>query len=162
MLFLDEPTTGLDPVSRHSLWREVRRLREQGTTILLSTQYLEEADVLADRVGILAAGRLRVEGPPEQLKRDLDGDLLTVEVDPADTPAAAALDAGSPRPGHLTRHLDDGGAALPRLLGELDRHGIAVHSVALTRPSLDDVFLKVVGQHLTVDADPATRYSAAA
>jgi ABC-2 type transport system ATP-binding protein len=120
VLFLDEPTTGLDPWPRQALWAEVRRLRAEGTTILLTTQYLEEADQLADRVGILAEGRLRVEGPPELLKRDLGGDRVALEMDPADTAAAAAaIGASSERRGHLSLRVDAGGSALPGLLASL-------------------------------------------
>lgn len=156
VLFLDEPTTGLDPLSRQSLWAEVRRLRTEGTTILLTTQYLEEADQLADRVGILDGGQLRVEGSPDQLKRDLGGDLLTLEVDPVDTAAAAAaIGATSEEPGHLHLQVAGGATVLPGLLAALQSRGITVASVALTRPTLDDVFVQVVGQRLTTQTTDA-------
>lgn len=156
VLFLDEPTTGLDPLSRQSLWAEVRRLRNEGTTILLTTQYLEEADQLADRVGILDGGQLVLEGPPDQLKRDLGGDLLSLEVDPLDTAAAVgAIGATSDRPGHLHLKVAGGSTTLPGLLAALHLEGIAVASVSLTRPTLDDVFLGVVGQRLTTETSDA-------
>jgi ABC-2 type transport system ATP-binding protein len=161
VLFLDEPTTGLDPVSRLTLWDEVRRLRDGGTTILLTTQYLEEADQLADRVGILDGGRLRLEGRPAELRAGLGGDLVSIEVDPADTAAAAlAIGATSDRPGHLELTVAGGGAALPGLISALDARGIAVRSVSLARPTLDDVFLSVVGQRRSDDVDTPLQVAA--
>lgn len=162
VLLLDEPTTGLDPLSRQNLWQQVRALREQGTTILLTTQYLEEADQLADRVGILDNGQLRVEGPPEQLKRDIGADLLRLQVDPADTDAAARLlQASIEETGHLSLRVTEGGAALPHIVSTLTGHGVDVRSVSLTRPTLDDVFLSVVGQRLTAPPAPTNTPAAA-
>jgi len=153
VLFLDEPTTGLDPLSRKSLWEEVQRLREAGKAVLLTTQYLEEADRLADRVGILAEGRLRLEGPPEELKKRVGGDVLTVEVDPAaSAEAARALGGREEGEGRVSLHVGEGGEAVPRVLADLAALGIEVRSVALTRPTLDDVFLQVAGERLEVAA----------
>jgi ABC-2 type transport system ATP-binding protein len=156
VVFLDEPTTGLDPLSRQGLWEEVRRLRDAGTAILLTTQYLEEADRLADRVGILADGRLRVEGPPEDLKRRVGGDVLTIELEPADAEAAARLLGGAAeRDGRVRLEVEDGSAAVPRALAALARRGLVARGVALARPTLDDVFLQVAGARLADDAaDP--------
>jgi ABC-2 type transport system ATP-binding protein len=155
VVFLDEPTTGLDPLSRTALWEEVRRLRDAGTAILLTTQYLEEADRLADRVGILADGRLRVEGPPEDLKRRVGGDVLTLEVAPGDAGRAAALLGGRDESGGRVRlEVDDGGAAVPRALATLDGAGVATLAVGLARPTLDDVFLQVVGERLDQEPEP--------
>ena len=112
VLFLDEPTTGLDPLSRQMVWEEVRRLNDQGVTIFLTTQYLEEADELADRVGIIADGRLVAEGPPDELKRSIGTDVVLVKVagDPAAVPDALARPArcrAGRCPGRHRRHLGD-------------------------------------------------------
>jgi ABC-2 type transport system ATP-binding protein len=150
VLFLDEPTTGLDPLSRQALWAEIRRLRSEGTTILLTTQYLDEADQLADRVGILDDGRMRLEGTPDDLKRGLGGDVVQLEVEPAHTDrAAAAIGAEPERPGHLSLRVAGGGAALPTLIEALQKQGVPVLSISLTRPTLDDVFIDVVGRPST-------------
>jgi len=153
VVFLDEPTTGLDPISRQALWDEVRRLRAAGTAVLLTTQYLEEADRLADRVGILRAGELRVEGAPQELKRRVGGDVLTVEVEPGRAAAAAAvLGARHEGDGHLSLRVEDGGEAVPRALAALSGAGIETRSVALTRPTLDDVFLDVADERMAAAA----------
>ena len=152
VVFLDEPTTGLDPLSRQALWGEVVALREQGTTVLLTTQYLEEADRLADRVGILVDGALRAEGAPDDLKRRIGGDVLVVDVDPAEGEVAAAILGGAVEgSGRVTVHARDGGAAVPRALSALQDRGITPRAVALNRPTLDDVFLRVAGERLRLE-----------
>jgi len=150
VVFLDEPTTGLDPISRAALWREVRRLRDEGTTVLLTTQYLDEADRLADRIGILAGGRLAVEGTPAELKRRVGGDVLTVALEPGDTARAAALLGARPEEGGaaVSLRVEDGGAAVPRVLGILRGEHIEARGVTLARPTLDDVFLEVADHRL--------------
>ena len=154
VVFLDEPTTGLDPLSRRTLWEEVKRLSGEGTAILLTTQYLEEADALADRVGILADGRLRVEGSSEALKKSVGGDVLTIDVDPRSARAAAAALGGRvEEAGRVSLRVADGGSAVPRSLALLGENGIATRSVALARPTLDDVFLQVVGERLEMTED---------
>lgn len=156
VVYLDEPTTGLDPISRQAMWTRVRRLREEGVTVLLTTQYLEEADALADRIGIVATGRLRVEGTADELKRLVGGDVLTVEVDPADGDRAAERVGGTHEgKGKVTLDVKDGGASVPRVLGALSADGIDARSVSLNRPTLDDVFHHVVGGHLIEDQGPA-------
>ena len=153
VVFLDEPTTGLDPLSRRSLWEEVRRLRSAGTAVLLTTQYLEEADRLADRVGILAGGRLRLEGPPEALKRSVGGDVLTIDVEGRRAvEAARAVGGRAEDGGRISLEVDDGGAAVPRALATLGALGIESRSVALASPTLDDVFLRVAGERILADA----------
>jgi ABC-2 type transport system ATP-binding protein len=155
VVFLDEPTTGLDPISRQSMWERVQRLRADGVTVLLTTQYLEEADVLADRIGIVAAGRLRVEGTSEELKRSVGGDVLTVEVRPAAEDRAAALLGGrGDGRGRVALAVRDGGAAVPHTLATLTADGIEPLSVSLARPTLDDVFRNVVGSHLIEESQP--------
>ncbi len=155
VLFLDEPTTGLDPSSRSDLWEEVARLaREDGVTVFLTTQYLEEADVLADRVGIIDAGRIVAEGTPETLKAEIGRPALEVVPRSAEqrdaladvlarfgTPAAAPTNAAAVR---LTR----GNDALADVVRTLDAEGIAIADFQLHAPSLDDVFLAKTGKKL--------------
>ncbi|NJD29754.1 MAG: ATP-binding cassette domain-containing protein [Chloroflexi bacterium] len=149
VVFLDEPTTGLDPISRQELWERVRRRRAEGVAVLLTTQYLEEADALADRIGIVAAGQLRIEGTADELKRTVGGDVLTIEVDEPDgARTAAVLAAVHEGGGRVRLEVRDGGAALPRVLARLAAAGLETRSVSLARPTLDDVFRHVVGGHL--------------
>jgi ABC-2 type transport system ATP-binding protein len=155
VVFLDEPTTGLDPISRQAMWERVARLRADGVTVLLTTQYLEEADALADRIGIVAAGRLRVEGTSDELKRSIGGDVLTIEVRPEFEDRAAALLGGRAEGhGRVALEVRDGGAAVPRTLATLTGAGIEPLGVSLARPTLDDVFRSVVGAHLVEQSGP--------
>lgn len=154
VLFLDEPTAGLDPQSRAGLWEHVRALREQqGMTLLLTTHYLEEADQLCDRVLVIDGGRVVAADTPEALKSAVGGDLVALATDePGD--AARAVGRMFPgvdlekRPGLLHFHLRDAQSHLPELLRGLDLAGIRLASVAVTRPSLDDVFLRLTGRSL--------------
>jgi ABC-2 type transport system ATP-binding protein len=154
VLFLDEPTTGLDPEARADMWREIERLaREERMTILLTTHYLEEADRLAARLAIVDRGRVVVEGTPDQLKSELRGDTIQVELaDAGATAARVALERvraiGDVTLDGRTLHAraDDGGAAIPALLAALDAHGVKAASVTLARPSLDDVYLRHAGR----------------
>ncbi len=156
VLFLDEPTTGLDPESRTVLWREVRRLAEGGLTLLLTTHYLEEADHLADRLAIVDKGRIVAEGTPDALKGKLAGDRISLQLAlAARSEAARQLLAGlsevtgvladAERPERVYAHVVDGARDLPMVLAALERGGIAVAGVALSRPSLDDVYLNATG-----------------
>ena len=154
VLFLDEPTTGLDPEARADLWREIERLAtEERMTILLTTHYLEEADRLASRLAIVDRGRVVVEGTPDELKSDLQGDTIQVELaDPAGRRRArrargtSAASATSTLDGRTLRaRARDGGAAIPAVLAALEPHGVKVASVTLARPSLDDVYLRHAG-----------------
>ena len=161
ILFLDEPTTGLDVQSRTALWDEVERLaREEGTTVFLTTQYLEEADVLADRVGIIDRGTLVAEGTPAQLKAQVA--KPTVELIPRDAgecaAAAAALkpfgDAVAARQqGSIAVRLDSGADQLADIVRALDHANISVANLALHEPTLDDVFLAKTGRSLEGAAD---------
>ena len=159
VLFLDEPTTGLDPVSRITLWEEVRRLRDEGTTVFLTTQYLEEADQLADRVGIIANGQIVAEGTPAALKAEvgvphLDITLATDEDGLHDLERAKEVVGrfGDHRPAtqdcHLSVTVERGAADIAQVVRVLDDAGFAVESLDLVRPTLDDVFLAKTGGHL--------------
>ena len=154
LLFLDEPTTGLDPQSRARMWEEVRRLSQGGTTVFLTTHYLEEADALCDRLAIIDHGRIVAEGTPDELKRAVAGDLITVGVT---GDAEAALRLLQPQPyvreasvegGELRLYVDRGETATPDILRLLDTAGLGLTTVALSRPSLDDVFLRRTGRSL--------------
>jgi len=153
VLFLDEPTTGLDPTSRRAVWDEVRTLNGEGTTVFLTTQYLEEADQLADRVGFIDAGRIALEGTPLALKDQLGKPRLELTLSNGQVARARELvqrfgDHQIPRPDRLVVALDDGARAVAVVLRELDRAGVDVASVAVHEPSLDDVFFALTGTHL--------------
>ncbi len=162
VLFLDEPTTGLDPISRKVLWDEVRALNHEGTTVFLTTQYLEEADALADRVGIIADGKLVAEDTPENLKADIGAARLEVTInDPASHAKAREILGGhgrllKPRSGvSFFLQLPPGDTQLAPYVIELDQAGVTVDRVDLVEPSLDDVFLLKTGHHLDADAADA-------
>ncbi|CAN5425632.1 daunorubicin resistance protein DrrA family ABC transporter ATP-binding protein [soil metagenome] len=153
VLFLDEPTTGLDPMSRISLWEEIRRLNDDGTTVLLTTQYLEEADQLADRVAIIDHGIIVRQGKPNELKNEVGSPTLFVTVDHDKLEIARGLlgEIGELRPtaeGRLGVGLGDGASAVPVVVRRLDEAGIAVHHLELKEPSLDDVFAEATGYRL--------------
>ena len=154
VLFLDEPTTGLDPEARVELWREIERLRgEEEMTMLLTTHYLEEADGLAARLAIVDRGRIVAEGTPDELKRELRGDTVQVELlEAANGDAGAALSqvfgiSEVTLDGRLLRaRVDNGAAAIPSLITALERGGLRVASATVARPSLDDVYLRHAGR----------------
>ncbi|HLU44952.1 MAG TPA: ATP-binding cassette domain-containing protein [Natronosporangium sp.] len=154
IVFLDEPTTGLDPQSRAHMWDEIRRLREEGMTVFITTHYLEEADALCDRIAIIDHGVIVAEGTPQGLKREISGEVVTVGV-PGKVPhAAQALDA-QPYVRKLETleqavrlYVDDGATAVPQIMRTLDTAGVALNSVEVHRPSLDDVFLAKTGRSL--------------
>jgi len=155
VVFLDEPTTGLDPQSRAHMWDEVRRLRAEGMTVFITTHYLDEADVLCDRVAIMDHGLIVTEGTPVDLKREVAGDVVTLGVNGATQQALKLLDGQpyvrkyeTPEGGGLRLYVDDGSAAIPHILRTLDGEGIALASIELHRPSLDDVFLTKTGRSL--------------
>jgi ABC-2 type transport system ATP-binding protein len=153
VLFLDEPTTGLDPVSRNAIWKEVRRLNDEGTTVFLTTQYLEEADQLANRVGIIDFGRMVAEGTPAALKAEVGRPHLDLCI--AEGEAAAAREVLDrfgeilpPRNGVMSVSLPDGPRAIATIVRALDDAGVAVESLDLVRPTLDDVFVEKTGHRL--------------
>jgi ABC-2 type transport system ATP-binding protein len=161
VLFLDEPTTGQDPASRRDIWQEVRRLnRELGITVFLTTQYLEEADELADTVAIIVGGRIAAEGSPGQLKAALGGESINLLFDTRDTAsrALAALE-GTGDQLQLDRdvvrlYLAGAAEAIPAVINRLQQAGLTPISLTLTQPTLDDVFLQVTGQRLQVQDSP--------
>jgi ABC-2 type transport system ATP-binding protein len=159
VLFLDEPTTGLDPQARADMWAEISRLaRHERLTILVTTHYLEEADQLADRLAIVDRGALVAEGTPEQLKSELRGDAVVAELAPtADVAAArAAIDRlnGTREitvAGRTVRaRVDHGASAVPAVLGALETAGLTALSITVARPSLDDVYLRHTGRTFAV------------
>jgi ABC-2 type transport system ATP-binding protein len=160
VLFLDEPTTGLDPMSRIALWEEIRRLNDDGTTVLLTTQYLEEADQLAERILIIDHGRIVRKGRPAELKAEVGSPTLFVDVDRSRISDASTLLAefGQLRPspeGTLGVGLERGAGEVSQVIRRLDDAGIAVHHLELREPSLDDVFAEATGHRLEGDAGTA-------
>jgi daunorubicin resistance ABC transporter ATP-binding subunit len=152
LLFLDEPTTGLDPRSRNAIWAVTRELVAEGTTLLLTTQYLEEADQLADRIAVIDHGRIIAEGTGDQLKDEVGGQVVEVRLaDPADRAGALeALDGAEPDGSDRLRvHVgeDDPLRVLATVAGRLADRDIPVRHAALARPTLDDVFLELTGRH---------------
>ncbi|MGW4501493.1 ATP-binding cassette domain-containing protein [Micromonospora sp. NPDC004336] len=156
IVFLDEPTTGLDPQSRAHMWDEIRRLRTDGMTVFITTHYLDEADALCDRIAIMDHGEVVAEGTPADLKREISGDVVLVGLDAPATPQAAQLLDGEPyvnmletvEEGGLRLYVDEGATAIPQILRRVDTAGLALSSIELHRPSLDDVFLTKTGRSL--------------
>ena len=169
VLFLDEPTTGLDPVSRKAIWEEVRKLNQEGTTVFLTTQYLEEADQLADRVGIISGGKLVAEGTPEALKAEVGQPHLELSLvdQPGNESRAEAILArfGRPLPardGTLMVEIERGSAEIGPIVVALNQEGLQVESLDLVQPSLDDVFVNKTGQHLEGASDDTDETEAVA
>ena len=157
VLFLDEPTTGLDPVSRKTIWEEVRSLNDDGTTVFLTTQYLEEADQLADNVAIIDSGQIVAEGTPDSLKTEIGNPHVQLQLAQGSITEAEEVCA---RVGKLLPPVDgrtvlveaaNGAADIPKVVRALDDAGIAVESLELVRPTLDDVFVAKTGHHLEKD-----------
>ena len=155
LLFLDEPTTGLDPQSRARVWDEVQRMHERGITVFLTTHYLDEADALCDRIAIIDYGKIVAEGTPEELKRAVAGDVVTLSV--AGDGQLAALEAlkgqdfvreAASEDGLVRLYVDRGEVAMPAILRLLDSSGLQLRTMELHRPSLDDVFLRKTGRSL--------------
>jgi ABC-2 type transport system ATP-binding protein len=155
VLFLDEPTTGLDPASRLTIWEEVRRINAGGATVFLTTQYLEEADQLCDRLAIIDDGRIVAEGTPRRLKEEMGHDVVSLALEGADVTATEAALAGLPdlervvtEPDALALYVADGASQIAEIVRRLDRSEIQVGAITVARPSLDDVFLKATGRRL--------------
>jgi ABC-2 type transport system ATP-binding protein len=163
VLFLDEPTTGLDPQSRANLWDHIRALRGQGTTVFLTTHYLEEADALCDRLMIMDHGQIVADGTPRALKQEVSGDAILISLRPEEGGGERAAPVLRVEPyvreltaedGQLRLYVDDGGAALPQLIRLLDQAGIGIRSISMSEPTLDDVFLRQTGRSLRDDRAP--------
>ncbi len=164
VLFLDEPTTGLDPEARSAMWSELERLvRLESLTVLLTTHYLDEADALSDRVVIVARGRTVVEGGPEELKRDLKGDCVVIRLGGRISGRRGAFEravhalpgvqsARLSRLDHVLRvRVANGETALPEIISQVEREAVPVDSVTVVRPSLDDVYLHFTGRDFSTD-----------
>ncbi|MDF2710869.1 MAG: ATP-binding cassette protein [Nonomuraea muscovyensis] len=151
LLFLDEPTTGLDPQNRANLWDRIRQLRELGTSVLLSTHYLDEADALCDRLAIVDHGQVVAQGTAGELKREVSGDVVTLRVDePVRAAETLKPYARETRLDDevLRVYVDDGERTLPALLRALEEERLSLTSIALDRSTLDDVFLAKTGRSL--------------
>ena len=150
VLFLDEPTTGLDPGSRRVLWDEIKKLRDEGVTIILTTQYLEEADELANRISIIDEGRVVAEGTPDELKSSIGGDVITLTFRSDDDAikAQTIIENSDIEDNQIRVTVENGAEKIPNLLNQLVSKDINVQSVSANKPSLDDVFLKVTGYRL--------------
>ncbi|MXW23630.1 MAG: ATP-binding cassette domain-containing protein [Chloroflexi bacterium] len=164
IVFLDEPTTGLDPISRDAVWRYVEQLnRDEGVTFFLTTQYLEEADRLADEVAIIDAGRIVAQGSPADLKATIGADVVTIHVDADDGAGIArailrieeldGLEEVRTLDEAIVVYITDGSRAIARLVTLVQDSGLDVREVTLAQPTLDDVFLRATGRHLEVDAE---------
>jgi ABC-2 type transport system ATP-binding protein len=160
ILFLDEPTTGLDPASRRDIWNEVRRLNHQlGMTIFLTTQYLEEADQLANRVAIIDGGKIAAEGTPTELKAAIGSESINLSF--ADTDAVASADTmlrdiverTQVERKTLRLYLNHAASAVPAVVSRLQAAGVELQSLTLTQPTLDDVFLSVTGKRIAQDSE---------
>lgn len=160
ILFLDEPTTGLDPASRRDIWAEVRRLnKDHGMTIFLTTQYLEEADELADRIAIIDQGRIVAQGQPAELKASLGGESINLtfrelsEVQNAATELESMANRIQTDRKVLRLYLERAAGAVPAVMNRLGQAGLEPISLTLTQPTLDDVFLQVTGQRFTSESE---------
>jgi ABC-2 type transport system ATP-binding protein len=155
VVFLDEPTSGLDPQSRAHMWDEIRRLRDEGMTVFITTHYLDEADALCDRISIMDYGEIVASGTPAALKREISGDVVRVGL-PVDSVAAAAEILGSAafiskletQDDGVRLYVEEGATAIPLILRALDAAAVPLGSIELNRPSLDDVFLTKTGRSL--------------
>ncbi len=161
VLFLDEPTTGLDPISRARVWEEVSRINsELGVTIFLTTQYLEEADELADRVGIISQGKLVAEGTPTELKRSIGSDIIITQIEGDPHIASEAVrnirlvEQVDARGSELSISVSNGAESISNVAIALNQSGVNVREIMLRTPTLDDVFLQVTGERMQIEDTP--------
>jgi ABC-2 type transport system ATP-binding protein len=165
VLILDEPTEGLDPQSRTALWEELERINNDGTTMLLTTHYMEEADRLCSRLAIIDNGKIAVEGSPMDLKRTIGEDTVVLQFDAPDADlerlraevgrllsGTVKPESVAPHPGGVSLQVANASAAIPGLLRQLDSHGVHIAGLNMSQPSLDDVFLKYTGRHIRQEA----------
>ena len=162
LLFLDEPTTGLDPQSRVRIWDEVRRLRTEGVTVFLTTHYMDEADGLCDRLAIMDNGKIINEDTPNRLKQQIAGDIISLGLDLRNGAMARIEESLREQPfmrelqetaSGLQLYVDRGEEVLPEILRFLDQHGAPIKTVTLARPTLEDVFLRLTGRSLRESAE---------
>ncbi|MCP2246256.1 ATP-binding cassette domain-containing protein [Lentzea aerocolonigenes] len=154
LLFLDEPSTALDPQSRRNLWEHIRQLKADGTTVFLTTHYLDEADFLSDRLLVIDHGSIVGEGSPDELKNSVSGDLVVLGT-PQASIVATKFDNAVVDGEKVSFRVPNGDRALPGLLRDLGDLGVELHSVQVHRPTLDDVFLTMTGRSLREEADAA-------
>jgi ABC-2 type transport system ATP-binding protein len=165
VLFLDEPTEGLDPQSRTALWEELERISREGTTMLLTTHYMEEADRLCDRLAIIDSGKIVIDGSPRELKASIGADTVVLQLastngDLESLQASVrrlledmvAADGVSPHPEGVELSVPNASAAVPAMLRRLDGEGIPIAGLQMSQPSLDTVFLKYTGRHIREEA----------
>ena len=165
LLILDEPTEGLDPQSRTALWEELERISKAGTTMLLTTHYMEEADRLCSRLAIVDTGRIVVEGEPAELKRSIGADTVVLQLEATDGVMEAQRsevgrllqdmvepDGVTPHPGGVALAVPNASSAIPGLLRRLDSNGVRIAGLQMSQPSLDDVFMKYTGRHIREEA----------
>jgi ABC-2 type transport system ATP-binding protein len=165
LLILDEPTEGLDPQSRVALWEELERVNRAGTTMLLTTHYMEEADRLCSRLAIIDTGKIMIEGAPSELKQTIGADTVVLQLDTAEVDIETLRadvrrllvdmvpgDGITAQPGGVALAVPNAGSAIPALLSQLDRNGVRVVGLQMSQPSLDDVFMKYTGRHIREEA----------
>lgn len=164
LLFLDEPTTGLDPQSRARLWDEVRQLSAGGTTVFLTTHYLDEADALCDRLAIIDGGKIVSDGTPQALKQQIAGDIISLGLDVQNGALARVKDMLRTQPfvhelhngeNGVQLYVERGEEVLPVVMRLLDNANMPIRTVTLARPTLDDVFLRLTGRSLREPAENA-------
>ena len=156
VLFLDEPSTGLDPQTRANLWQHIKGLKKSGMTVLLTTHYLDEANHLCDRLAIIDHGTIVAVGSPKELKSQISGETIRIEVEPdCDAEAVEKIFKGKPfiketktNEQHVFLIVDKGSTALPKIFDELKAKNITAKTLSIYKPSLDDVFLKLTGRTL--------------
>jgi ABC-2 type transport system ATP-binding protein len=168
VLILDEPTEGLDPQSRTALWEELERISREGTTMLLTTHYMEEADRLCDRLAIIDNGKIVVDGSPRELKASIGADTIVLQLASTNGNLESlqasvgrlledmvAADGVSPHPEGVELSVPNASAAVPAMLRKLDSEGIPIAGLQMSQPSLDTVFLKYTGRHIREEAADA-------